>query len=175
MSRIRPILLVSVLGGLLFGCSNDDGLSARGSVVSETRGTFEFTQDTRLDGPPEGLDGVFTGSCEMAAVAPAEGDAEHYGVVMTIRRGNDVDDLGLAEVTIMQRTDADPGAGRVEAVFGMTDFTSDAAGPCTIEIPYAERDAGIVGLTGECTLADADGNEETVTIALDVTGCEVID
>lgn len=172
MSRFAALSLLAVLA---FGCSNNEGLSVRGSVRSLDRGEFNFDQDYRLDSPPEGYGSVFTGECEMAQILGEDGEAA-WGIVATIRRGSDIDDPGLDSVTIMQRTDREATSAHVDAVFGMTEFTSDGAAGCEIEIPYSiAEDNGLVGFTGSCEVMDVDGERQQLDIALDFTGCTVID
>lgn len=172
MSRYVALSLFAVLA---FGCSNNEGLSVRGSVRSLNTGEFNFDTDYRLDSPPEGYGSVFTGECEMAQVLGVDGEPA-WGIVATVRRGNDIEDPGLDSVTIMQRTDRALTDAHVDAVFGMTEYSSTGAGGCSVEIPYAlPDDGGVVGLTGSCEVINADGNSETLDIALDFTGCDVID
>ncbi len=175
MSRTPVALLICALAAGALGCSNDHALSVRGAVVSETRGAFTFDQDYRLDSPPEGFGSVFTGECEMARVGGTDAEPV-WGVVATIRRGNDIDDLGLASVTVMQRTDQDAADGRVEATFGVTEFTSANGATCNLEIPYLDDGSGgMVGVMGDCEVGDGNGATEQLTITLDLTGCTVID
>ena len=175
--RILPTLALLGAFGALTGCNHDDGLTARGSVIADVGGTrtgFSFPDETRIDQPDAGgALGLITGSCEMGRVAGADG-SEQWGIVVEIRRGSTVDDLGLDSVTIMQRTDAEPTAGRVEAQLGTAPYTSGSAG-CTLEIAYAVEDGGMVGLTGGCDVADESGaNSATVAVDLDLAGCTVI-
>lgn len=167
---IRRTAFVSLLGSVLFlvGCGGDHGLTARGSVTAEADGRttgFTFPSDTRIDVAGDGAAGLVTGECEMAQVGE-----DAWGLVVTIRRGATVDDLGLSSVTLMQRTDAEPSAGRVEAELGTTSY----GGACEIDVPYAVEDGGMVGLTGSCEVTDADGQTARVELELDLVGCTVI-
>ncbi|MEQ9699289.1 MAG: hypothetical protein RLO54_15745 [Sandaracinaceae bacterium] len=171
---IRRTLLVSLFASLLLvACGGDHGLTARGSVTADADGRstgFAFPDDTRLDVAGDGAAGLVTGECEMAKVGE-----DAWGLVVTIRRGATVDDLGLSSVTIMQRTDADPSAGRVEAELGTTLYSPAAGATCQVDVPYAVDDGGMVGLTGDCAVQDVDGNTATVSVELDLVGCTVID
>jgi hypothetical protein len=141
--------------------------------VGGTRTGFQFPEDTRLDQPDSGSAlGLITGSCEMGRVAGADG-SDQWGLVVSIQRGSTVDDLGLDSVTIMQRTDAEPTEGRVEAELGATSYTSGSAG-CVVELAYVSDDGGMVGLTGSCDVDDGGANTANIAIDLDLAGCTVI-
>lgn len=175
--RILPTLALLGVLGALSGCNHDPGLTARGSVIADVGGTrtgFQFPDETRIDQPDGGgALGLITGSCEMGRVAGADG-SDQWGIVVQIQRGSTVDDLGLDSVTIMQRTDAEPTAGRVEADLAATSYTSGSAG-CTVEFAYVSDDGGMVGLTGSCDVADEGGaNTANIAIDLDLAGCTVI-
>lgn len=174
MTRTAFLLAASLLS--LTACGNTE-LTARGSVTATFEGAvtgFNFEQDTRLETPMrDAALGLITGDCEMGSILGVDGEPA-WGVVVDIRRGSDVDDLGLASVTIMQRTDLLPEEARVEALLGFSQFTS-GAGACFVEIGYAEPDGGMVGLTGDCEVADAAGNTATINVALDIVGCSVVE
>ncbi|MCB9591949.1 MAG: hypothetical protein H6719_04385 [Sandaracinaceae bacterium] len=167
----RHLLIAAALLSLT-ACGNTE-LTARGSVTARAgslESPFIFDQPTRLEVPErDAALGLITGSCEMAKVAD-----DTWGIVVEIRRGGTIDDNGLASVTIMQRTDAEPGTGRIEAELGTTSFTS-SADSCAIEVEYAEPDSGMVGLLGDCGLQDAAGNEATISVDLDLIGCTVLE
>jgi len=171
----RTVLLLAA--ALSLGACGSTELTARGDVVATFDGAmsgFTFEQDTRLETPERDASlGLITGDCEMGRVVGAGGEPA-WGVVVDIRRGGAVGDLGLASVTIMQRTDSAPSDGRVEAEIGLSHFTS-GAGACSVEIPYAEPDGGMVGLSADCEVSDADGNLATLTVNLDIIGCTVVE
>ena len=168
----RPLLVALALVSLTACGSND--LTARGSVVASYGGTergFNFPTDTRLEvSERDAASGIITGSCEMAAV----GDGV-YGIVVEINGGNPTgDDFPLTSVTIMQRSDALPESGSVEATIGESSFTSGSAG-CSIEVPYADADSGMVGLVGDCAVMNDAGDEASLSIELDLIGCTVLE
>jgi len=171
----RTILLFTA--ALALGACGNTDLTARGEVVATFSGAmsgFTFPEDTRLEAPERDASlGLITGDCQMARVSAADGTPA-WGVVIDIRRGGVVDDLGLASVTLMQRTDSDPTEGRVEAEIGVSPFQS-GAGTCSLEIPYAEPDGGMVGLSGDCDLTNAAGDTATVHAQLDIIGCAVVE
>jgi hypothetical protein len=177
---IRRILLpiVTIASFALLGaCGGDNGLTVRGSVQADTgdaRTGFSFPEDVRIDEAEASGEGRITGLCEMRQMRRVDGE-DVWGVIVELHRGGTVDDLGLASLTVMQRTDATPDEGRVEAELGTTLYTSDASGRCSVEIPYAVRDSGMVGLTADCDVQDADGNPATVALELDLVGCTVAD
>jgi len=160
----------------LSACGNTD-LTARGSVIATFEGAstgFQFDEDTRLEAPErDGTLGFITGNCEMAQVMGEDGEPA-WGIVVDLMRGRNIDDNGLSSVTIMQRTDAAPSAGWVEAQLGMVSFMS-GADTCSVEMNYAEPDSGMLGMSGSCDLQDAEGNMASVAIDLDVIGCTVIE
>ncbi|MBX3272409.1 MAG: hypothetical protein KF729_19270 [Sandaracinaceae bacterium] len=167
----RHLLPALAAFSLLTACGNTE-LTARGSVVATFEGAesgFSFAEPTRLEVPGDASLGFITGSCELARVGEGA-----YGVVVEIRRGGNIDDNGLSRVTIMQRTDAEVGTGRVEAELGLTQFTSGAAG-CAIEVPYAQPDGGTVGLLGDCEVRDTNGNVANLSVDLDIIGCTVLE
>lgn len=171
MTRHATILASALC---LVACGSSE-LTARGSVIATFEGAtsgFTLLQDTRLETPSRDASlGLITGDCEMARVADVDG-APAWGVIVGLRRGGEITDLGLASVTIMQRTDNDPSAGRIEAELGVVQFTS--AGACTVDVSYASPDGGVVGLNGDCEVSDASGNLATVSVQLDIAGCTVV-
>jgi len=174
----RSILIATILTtalGLWTGCGGENGLTVRGSVEVDAGGAmtgFSFPNDVRIDEAEASAEGRVTGLCEMRQMRGAEGE-DVWGVIVEIHRGGTVDDLGLASLTVMQRTDAAAGEGRVEAELGTTLYTSDAGAACTVDIPYAVRDSGMVGLTADCEVRDADNDVANVTLELDLVGCAV--
>lgn len=174
MTRNAFLVAASLLS--LAACGTTD-LTARGEVIATFEGAmtgFTFEQDTRLEAPERDASlGLITGDCEMGRVLGVDGEPA-WGVVVEIRRGSVADDLGLASVTIMQRTDSAVEEGRIEVVLGVSQFAS-GAGVCIVEILYAEADSGMVGLTGDCEVADIDGNTANVTVELDIVGCTVVE
>lgn len=167
------LLLVALALVSLSACGNTE-LTARGSVVASYGGTergFSFVENTRLEAPErDGLAGIVTGSCEMAPVGEGA-----YGIVVEIRGGNPTgDDFPLTSVTIMQRSDADPATGSVEAVIGESRFLSGAAG-CSVQVEYATPASGMVGLVGDCSVMNDAGDEATLSIELDLIGCTVLE
>lgn len=169
----RHLLVAAAALVSLTACGNTD-LTARGRVIASYGGTergFTFTENTRLEVPErDASTGFITGSCEMAQVGP-----DTWGIVVEIRgSGAPSDESPLTSVTIMQRTDAEPGTGHVEAVIGGETFTSGTEG-CAIEIPYAERDSGMVGITGDCGVTNDAGDEASIAVELDLIGCSVLE
>ncbi|MCA9609094.1 MAG: hypothetical protein KC619_26010 [Myxococcales bacterium] len=165
-------LLVALALVSLSACGSND-LTARGSVIASYGGTergFDFVENTRLEAPEGGgVSGIVTGSCEMAAV----GDGV-YGIVVEIHGGNPAgDDFPLTSVTIMQRSDSLAETGSIEATIGESTFTSSAG--CSLVVPYAEADSGMVGLAGDCTVMNDTGEEATLSIDLDLIGCTVLE
>lgn len=161
---------VSVLACLgLVACGGRDGLSVMGSVdVSdgdELHTGFPFPQETALD--EGGTPGQITGSCEMRRTLDPELGPQ-WGVV-AILRGETREGRGLSSITVMGRTNAPAGTGRIEAELGTTPYVSEE-GACDVEVEYA--DGGEVGLAGVCGLTGG-GDNAVATVDLQFSGCEV--
>lgn len=172
---LHPLLALGVLG-LLAGCGGETGLTVRGSAEVDTGDAqtgFQFPEEVRIDEVEASAEGRVTGLCEMRQMRGEADDEDVWGVVVEIHRGGTVDDLGLTSLTVMQRTDAAAEEGRVEAELGATLYTSDAGGACSVEVDYAVRDSGMVGLIGTCEVQDPDGNPADVDLELHLVGCRV--
>lgn len=173
--RTFLVALSTTVVAFVAGCGGENGLTVRGSVEVDTGDAttgFNFPHDVRIDEVEASSVGRVTGLCEMRRVRGRDGE-QTWGVVVEIHRGGVVDDRGLASLTIMQRSDAAPDGGRVEAELGTTHYASGAGGDCSVEMPYAVRDSGMVGLTAHCELRDASGETAAVQLELDLVGCTV--
>ncbi len=176
MNRRILLSIATLLSGLALTACNSGGLNVQGSVAvttaagtaSETTRTLPFTNATRLDGSGPGR---FTGSCVLTRTRDASG-AEQWGAVAEIHTGGTTTDANpLTSVTMMQNTGADPASARVEIEMGGVTY-APVAGGCSVEVPYALRD-GVTQFSGTCDVANAAGDQATVTLDVDFGGCTV--
>ena len=170
----RGVSLAAALFALA-GCEESDDLTARGEVTATLDGAstgFSLDHGHWREAPRAHASlGRVTGDCSMRRVANADGQTS-WGVIVSIRRGGEVDESRLASMTIMQRSDSRAEDGRVEAELGMTRFVS--RNRCSVEMNYADAEGGMVGLTSQCEVADAAGNAARVTVELEIMGCDVV-
>jgi hypothetical protein len=157
---------------VLAGCSNSTGLtigmcSGGACYVRTDQGSFDpLPAGARLDDGEMGTAGRLSGMCDLTRSGTAP--TESWSAIVTLNRG--VTDANLQSVTIMQRSDQPATAGRVEAVFGTTTFTSSASAPCTVTMGAQDAAGGGLSLSGVCTVSNG-AMTKSVDFQLQLIGC----
>ncbi len=157
----RLLIVLSFLG---LACGDSDSLAVRGDVLftapdGAEAGGFQFpsTRDLVDDRLVTDATERFAGHCEYAVDG-----ADNEVVSVAILRPN-AQAVAFQPRRIQLVLPVDAGTGTVEVDLGGNDFAAVVDGAsCSATLDYVvradERDAGIAGVTFDCTMSGAEGD-----------------
>ncbi len=170
---VRALFILTLLLTLL-GCADDDAesLRVRGAAVLVLDGTssgFEFDGDRLLEDDRIGRYDRVAGHCTVDRGVDGEPDV----VSLSLSLPDAVETEGDGARAFRVRLEGES-AGKVTAMMGETEFSSDLGGECSATELYRDLDAGLIGLDVDCEIRDETGRSASATADLHSGGCEVL-